>query len=67
MKQTILIRWIETAEARSVCEFATENPRWVTSVISPNRHLSQATLAKLKCLPQAAHRLVPSRRTWSAP
>jgi hypothetical protein len=38
MNQTILIRWIETAEARAVRELAMENPNAPTFAILPPSH-----------------------------
>ena len=47
MKQTNLMRWIETAEARSVCMLAEENPARAT-VATPAAQPIQFVLLKLR-------------------
>ena len=49
MKQTNLMRWIETAEARSVCMLAEENPaRATVSTATPVAQPIQFVLLKLR-------------------
>jgi hypothetical protein len=69
MKQTNLMRWIEAAEARSVCMLAGEDPARLTVVTDrPNTHSIQSVLLKLRgqlCLGEASRRhagLYRSRR-----
>jgi hypothetical protein len=70
MKQTNLMRWIETAEARSVCMLAVENPvRASFAVAMPEMPPFHAVLAKLRdqlCLGDAARRLVGAYRAGVA-
>jgi hypothetical protein len=49
MKQTNLMRWIETAEARSVCMLAEENPvRATVATATPAAQPIQFVLLKLR-------------------
>jgi hypothetical protein len=67
MKQTNLMRWIEAAEARSVCMLAEENPVRVADTGSMTElQPGQTVLAKLReqlFLGDAARRLVRAYRT----
>jgi hypothetical protein len=57
MKQTPLLRWIEAAEARSICTLAEENP--ARAIVAPASRSAQplnALLARLReqlCLGKA--------------
>ena len=58
MKQDALLRWIETAEARSVCLLADEDP--ARASINTTRNTPLFDLAGLRdqlCLGEAARRL----------
>jgi hypothetical protein len=65
MKQTALLRWIEAAEARSVCLIAEEDP--ARAAIDPASNGTQplnlllATLREQLCLAEAARRLSRAR------
>ena len=58
MKQTALLRWIEAAEARSVCLIAEEDPARATIDPIPTSaqpfNLVLATLREQLCLAEAA-------------
>jgi hypothetical protein len=70
MKQTNLMRWIEAAEARSVCMLAEENPmRGSIAVAMPEPQPVHALLTKLReqlFLGDAARRLVRAYRAGLA-
>jgi len=69
MKQTNLMRWIEAAEARSVCMLAEENPVRAAVVALPEMQPVHALLAKLReqlCLGEAARRLAQVYRAGAA-
>jgi len=69
MKQTNLMRWIEAAEARSVCMLAEENPVRAAVVPLPELQPVYAVLAKLReqlCLGDAARRLAQVYRAGVA-
>ena len=70
MKQTNLMRWIETAEARSVCMLAEEDPvRATVATAMPAAQPVHAILAKLReqlFLGDAARRLVRAYRAGLA-
>jgi hypothetical protein len=67
MKQTNLMRWIEVAEARSVCMLAEENPvRTAVTASMTELQPGQTVLAKLReqlFLGEGARRLVRAYRT----
>jgi hypothetical protein len=66
MKQTALLRWIETAERDRFCRLADEDParaKFRTTSLSPPFDLS--TLRRQLCLGEALARL--SRFTWLRP
>jgi hypothetical protein len=67
MKQTNLMRWIEAAEARSVCMLAEESPLRVAETASMTElQPGQTVLAKLReqlFLGEGARRLVRAYRT----
>lgn len=60
MKQTNMMRWIETAEARSMCLLAEENPgRATAAAATPCGQPVQFVLLKLReqlCLGEASRR-----------
>lgn len=60
MKQTNMMRWIEAAEARSVCMLADEDPGRVTVATDvPSAQSVQFVLLKLReqlCLGEASRR-----------
>ncbi|MBV8493481.1 MAG: hypothetical protein JO162_08380 [Alphaproteobacteria bacterium] len=67
MKQTNLMRWIEAAEARSVCMLASEDPaRMTVAAEAPNTQSIPFVLLKLReqlCLGEAARRHARVYRT----
>ncbi len=67
MKQTNLMRWIEDAEARSICMLAGENPARVTvGPALPHPQPTQSMLLRLReqfCLGEASKRLARLCRT----
>jgi hypothetical protein len=70
MKQSALLRWIETAEARSVCLIAEEDPARAPIDPAPTSpqpfNLLLASLRRQLCLSDAARRLSRSDETRSA-
>jgi hypothetical protein len=48
MKQTPLLRWIEAAEARSICTLAEENPARIVAPASRNAQPLNALLVSLR-------------------
>jgi hypothetical protein len=66
MKQTNLMRWIEVAEARSVCMLAEEDPVRAAATASMAEQPVHTVLVKLReqlFLGEAARRLVRAYRT----
>ena len=67
MKQTNLMRWIEAAEARSICMLAGENPARVTvGPVLPHSQPIPSVLARLReqfCLGETSKRLARLYRT----
>ena len=70
MKQTPLLRWIEAAEARSICTLAEENPaRIIVAPASRSAQPLNALLARLReqlCLGKATGHASAQQRDWAA-
>jgi hypothetical protein len=64
MKQTALLRWIETAERARFCRLADENPvrAKFTTTLTSQPPLNFSSLRRQLCLGDAVERL--SRITW---
>jgi hypothetical protein len=63
MKQRTLSHWIEAAEARAVCQLASENP---TSAVLRRSLEAPLHPSKAKKPPRRLARLTPTRRSQSA-
>ena len=70
MKQTNLTRWIEAAEARSICMLAGENPtRMTVAAALPHNQPIRTMRARLRerlCFGEAARRVVRFQRPQTA-